>query len=343
MVNQLRPQDRVAIVVYAGASGLVLPSTSGKNKNTILHAINQLEAGGSTAGAAGIKLAYKVALQNFVKGGNNRIILATDGDFNVGASSDSEMVRLIEEKRKSGVFLTCLGFGMGNYKDSKMEKLADKGNGNYAYIDSEKEAHKVLGTEFGGTLFTIAKDVKIQVEFNPTKVQAYRLIGYENRLLNDEDFEDDKKDAGELGSGHTITALYEIIPVGVKSKFTKTKSKLKYTAVTATKAASSDELFSIKFRYKKPDGDKSKLITASVKDSDDAYQDGSDNFRFSASVAAFGMLLRDSEFIGEFNEDNILKLAQNAKGKDENGYRKEFIELVKKYKKIAAKKASAKK
>ncbi|MEM9897204.1 MAG: von Willebrand factor type A domain-containing protein, partial [Bacteroidota bacterium] len=214
LANELRPQDKVSIVVYAGAAGLVLPPTDGNSKGKIMEALDNLQAGGSTAGGAGIKLAYKIAKENFVVGGNNRVVLATDGDFNVGASSNAEMERLIEDKRKDGVFLTVLGFGMGNYKDSKMETLADKGNGNYAYIDTMKEAKKVLVNEFGGTMFTIAKDVKIQVEFNPAVVQAYRLIGYENRLLNDEDFNDDKKDAGELGSGHTVTALYEIIPVG---------------------------------------------------------------------------------------------------------------------------------
>jgi len=230
LVEQLREQDKVAIVVYAGAAGLVLPSTSGEEKETILEAIEKLEAGGSTAGGAGIKLAYKTARNYFIKGGNNRVILCTDGDFNVGASSDQDMETLIEQERKSGVFLTVLGYGMGNYQDAKMQKLADKGNGNHAYIDGITEAKKVLVNEFGGTLFTIAKDVKLQIEFNPAKVQAYRLIGYENRMLAKEDFNNDKKDAGELGSGHTVTALYEVIPVGVKSSFFGSVDPLKYQA-----------------------------------------------------------------------------------------------------------------
>ncbi|MGL1889736.1 MAG: von Willebrand factor type A domain-containing protein, partial [Reichenbachiella sp.] len=258
LVQQLRPEDRVAIVVYAGAAGVVLPSTSGDRKGDILKALDQLEAGGSTAGGAGIRLAYKIAKDNFKIGGNNRIILATDGDFNIGESSNASMEELIEEKREEGVFLTVLGFGTGNYKDSKMETIADKGNGNYAYIDNILEAKKVLVNEFGGTLFTIAKDVKLQVEFNPNLVQAYRLIGYENRALRDEDFNDDKKDAGELGSGHTVTALYEIIPVGVDREFTAV-DPLKYQESNATSAATSSELLNIKLRYKAPDGTKSML------------------------------------------------------------------------------------
>jgi Ca-activated chloride channel family protein len=230
LVDQLREQDRVSLVVYAGNAGLVMPSTSGSEKKKIKDAIDQLEAGGSTAGGAGIQLAYKVARQNFVRGGNNRVILCTDGDFNVGPSSNADLESMIEKERKSGVFLTVLGYGMGNYKDSKMEKLADKGNGNHAYIDNESEAKKVLVSEFGGTLFTIAKDVKLQIEFNPAKVQAYRLIGYENRMLNKEDFNNDAKDAGELGSGHTVTTIYEIIPVGVHNEFFESIDSLKYLA-----------------------------------------------------------------------------------------------------------------
>ena len=264
LVDQLREQDKVAFVVYAGNAGLVLPSTSGAEKIKIKDAIDNLEAGGSTAGGAGIKLAYKTAKENFVKGGNNRVILCTDGDFNVGASSDDELERMIEDERKSGVFLTVLGYGMGNYKDSKMQKLADKGNGNHAYIDGLNEAKKVLVNEFGGTLFTIAKDVKLQIEFNPAKVQGYRLIGYENRLLNKEDFNDDKKDAGELGSGHTVTALYEVIPVGVKDSFLKKVDDLKYqkNKTALNKASDNGEIMNIKLRYKQPDGDVSKLIAA---------------------------------------------------------------------------------
>lgn len=327
LVDKLRDEDKVSIVVYAGAAGLVLPPTSGSKKQAIRDAINKLSAGGSTAGGAGIELAYKIAAENFSKGGNNRVILATDGDFNVGASNDRSMESLIEEKRKTGVFLTCLGFGMGNYKDSKLETLADKGNGNHAYIDTMQEAQKVLGTEFFGTLYTIAKDVKIQVEFNPAKVQAYRLIGYENRLLNDEDFKDDNKDAGELGSGHTVTALYEIIPVGVKSKYLKNIDNLKYTKQTNIKYT--DEMLTVKFRYKKPDGDVSKLIVKTVKDNNSSIESASKDLKFSAAVALFGMQLRNSEFIDNKNKNEVIALAEAGKGNDKDGYRAEFIRLVK--------------
>jgi Ca-activated chloride channel family protein len=329
LVEQMRAEDRVAIVVYAGAAGLVLPSTSGKDKATILQALNGLSAGGSTAGGAGIKLAYEVALNNFRKEGNNRVILATDGDFNVGASSNAEMERLIVKKREEGVFLTVVGFGMGNYKDDKMEILANKGNGNYAYIDNLQEARKVFVSEFGGTLFTIAKDVKLQIEFNPAKVQAYRLLGYENRLLQDEDFNDDTKDAGELGSGHAVTALYEIIPVGTNSAFIKDIDPLKYQKSDVTDLSySSDELLTLKLRYKQPDGHKSKLITATIMDEGKDYKETSDNFRWSAAVAEFGMLLRESRFAQESSIENVLQLASGAKGEDEEGYRREFIRLV---------------
>ena len=329
LVEELRDQDRVAIVVYAGAAGLVLPSTPGSDKEKIIQALDRLEAGGSTAGGAGIKLAYEVAMQNFRKEGNNRIILATDGDFNVGASSNAEMERLIEQKRNQGVFLTVVGFGMGNYKDDKMELLANKGNGNYAYIDNLQEARKVFVSEFGGTLFTIAKDVKFQIEFNPAKVQAYRLIGYENRRLQNEDFNDDKKDAGELGSGHTVTALYEIIPVGVESEFVKTVDPLKYQkSGTETSAYNTKELLTLKLRYKKPDGDVSKLLTTTVMDKDKNWKQTTDNFRWSAAVAEFGMLLRESKFSQKADVESVLKLAKDAKGPDEEGYRSEFIRLV---------------
>ncbi|HZH96501.1 MAG TPA: von Willebrand factor type A domain-containing protein, partial [Flavisolibacter sp.] len=251
LVDQLREEDKISIVVYAGAAGLVLPPTSGGAKNRIKTAIDNLEAGGSTAGGEGIKLAYKTAKENFIKKGNNRIILCTDGDFNVGVSSNDELERLAENEREGGVFLTVLGYGMGNYKDSKLQKLADKGNGNHAYIDGLGEARKVLVSEFGGTLFTIAKDVKLQVEFNPVKVAGYRLIGYENRMLKKEDFNDDKKDAGELGSGHTVTALYEVIPAGVKSDFLKEVDSLKYsTKIKPAMSAGGNELLTVKFRYK---------------------------------------------------------------------------------------------
>jgi len=329
LVDQLRDQDRVAMVVYAGAAGLVLPSTTGDDKKTIIAALEKLEAGGSTAGGAGIRLAYEIAQRNFIDHGNNRVVLATDGDFNVGESSDGAMERLIEEKQKEGVFLTVLGFGMGNYKDSKMETLADKGNGNYFYIDSMLEAQKALVNEFGGTLFTIAKDVKLQIEFNPAKVKAYRLIGYENRLLRDEDFNDDKKDAGELGAGHTVTALYEIIPVGVDSEFIKVDD-LKYQKSKTTDAAKqSGEVMTIKFRYKKPDGNVSKLIVHPLIDENISLAKTSDNFRWSAAVASVGMLLRQSEYIKEFTFDDALQLAQGARGSDLNGYRIEFINMIK--------------
>lgn len=330
LVEQLREQDKVAIVVYAGAAGLVLPSTSGENKETILEAIEKLEAGGSTAGGAGIKLAYKTARDYFVKGGNNRVILCTDGDFNVGASSDQDMETLIEQERKSGVFLTVLGYGMGNYQDAKMQKLADKGNGNHAYIDGITEAKKVLVNEFGGTLFTIAKDVKLQIEFNPAKVQAYRLIGYENRMLAKEDFNNDKKDAGELGSGHTVTALYEVIPVGVKSSFVGSVDPLKYQQPKEEPKAKevTDEILTVKFRYKAPDGDVSKLIEHPVIDQSIPIAKASENFRFAAAVAQFGMLLRNSEFKAAASFDNVLILARKAKNHDEEGYRAEFVRLV---------------
>jgi len=330
LVDQLREQDKVALVVYAGNAGLVMPSTSGSNKQRIKDAIDRLEAGGSTAGGAGIQLAYQVARQNFISGANNRVILCTDGDFNVGASSDSELEKLIEKESKSGIFLTVLGYGMGNYKDSKMQKLADKGNGNHGYIDNLNEAKKVLVNEFGGTLFTIAKDVKLQVEFNPAKVQAYRLIGYENRMLNKEDFNNDKKDAGELGSGHTVTALYEIIPVGVKNDFIERTDSLKYQQDKRPAVASGgNEIMTIKFRYKKPDEDISKLIVHPVIDQHLLLSQTSSNFRFVSAVAQFGMLLRDSEFKQQSSYRNALALAENALGKDAEGYRAEFLSLLK--------------
>ncbi len=336
LVNELRQQDYVSIVVYAGAAGLVLDPTSGAEKKKIMEALDNLEAGGSTAGGAGIQLAYAVAKEHFKAEGNNRVILATDGDFNVGESSNGGMERLIEEKRKDGVFLTVLGFGMGNYKDSKMEILSDKGNGNYAYIDNITEAQKVLVNEFGGTLFTIAKDVKLQIEFNPSKVKAYRLIGYENRMLKSEDFNNDKKDAGELGSGHTVTALYEIIPVGVEGEFLKI-DELKYQTTKVDPAASkSKELMTVKFRYKKPDEDVSKLIVHPLVDTQVTLNKTSDDFRWSASVAAFGMLLRESEYVKNFSYDQVVQLAQGSKGIDKEGYRIEFINMAKSFGSIAS-------
>ena len=326
LINQLREKDKVSIVVYAGAAGVVLKPTAGNKKEEILNALNNLEAGGSTAGGAGIELAYQLAEKNFKKKGNNRVILATDGDFNVGASSDKAMVELIEKKRKSGVFLSVLGFGMGNYKDSKLEKLADKGNGNHAYIDTMQEAQKVFGKEFRGTLYTIAKDVKLQVEFNPALVQAYRLIGYENRLLADEDFIDDTKDAGELGSGHTVTALYEIVPVGSKSDYLKEVHDLKYTKPSLVEP--SEELLTVKFRYKRPDSDLSTEITHIVGNKTIQLKD---DFSFAASVALFGLKLRKSQFTNGADYQDVVRLAENGLDNDLNGYRSEFIRLVKSY------------
>ncbi len=328
LVNQLRAEDKVSIVVYAGAAGMVLPPTSGDKKMTIIDALGKLSAGGSTAGGAGIQLAYKTAKENFIKNGNNRVVLATDGDFNVGASSDNDMQRLIEEERKSGVFLTCLGFGMGNYKDSKMETLANKGNGNYAYIDNIQEANRFLGKEFKGSMFAIAKDVKIQIEFNPAHVQAYRLIGYENRKLRPEDFKNDAIDAGELGSGHTVTALYEIIPMNTKSKFFTPTDELKYTKTEPSVANLGSELATIKFRYKKPDGEKSIEMIAVIKNNAVTLEQTSEDFKFCASVAWFGLKLRNSELVSNKSISDIKNLAKNNIKNDNEGYKAEFIRLM---------------
>ena len=327
LVGELRPRDRVAIVVYAGAAGLVLPSTPGTERERILEAIDKLEAGGSTAGGAGLRLAYKVAAENHIRGGNNRVILATDGDFNVGASSDAEMVRLIEEKRGQGTFLTVLGFGTGNLQDAKMEQIADHGNGNFSYIDSALEAKKVLVSEMGGTLLTVAKDVKIQVEFNPAKVAAYRLIGYENRLLENEDFNDDLKDAGEVGSGHTVTALYELIPVGVESPVGLADvDPLRYQETEAlSRDRATDELLFVKLRYKDPEGDTSKLLDVPLMDRD---RPASTDFQFASAVAAWGMLLRNSEYCTGYTLADVAKLARGSLGEDDGGYRSEFLRLV---------------
>jgi Ca-activated chloride channel family protein len=329
LVDQLRPQDKVAIVVYAGAAGLALPSTPGNQKTTIKDAIDRLSAGGSTAGGEGLMLAYKTAKQNFLKNGNNRVIMATDGDFNVGASSDQEMEQLIEQERKSGVFLSVLGYGMGNYKDSKMEILADKGNGNHAYIDNITEARKTLVSEFGRTLFTVAKDVKLQLEFNPAKVASYRLIGYENRMLNKEDFNNDLKDAGDMGAGHNVTALYEIIPAGVHDKFTNSVDPLKYQKEDRplTNVVSNDML-TIKFRYKEPNGSESKMSKAIVYDKPVEFSNTSVDFRFATAVAEFGMLLRNSEFKQNAKYEEAISIARAAKGNDNEGYRAEFIKLA---------------
>lgn len=328
LVNQLRAEDKVSIVVYAGAAGMVLPPTLGDKKMTIIDALEKLSAGGSTAGGAGIQLAYKTAKENFIKNGNNRVVLATDGDFNVGASSDNDMQRLIEEERKSGVFLTCLGFGMGNYKDSKMETLANKGNGNYAYIDNIQEANRFLGKEFKGSMFAIAKDVKIQIEFNPSHVQAYRLIGYENRKLRPEDFKNDAIDAGELGSGHTVTALYEIIPVNTKSKFFTPTDELKYTKTEPSTVNLNNELATIKFRYKKPDGEKSIEMVEVIKNNAVTLEQTSEDFKFCASVAWFGLKLRNSELVSNKSISDIKNLAKNNIKNDNEGYKAEFIRLI---------------
>ncbi len=326
LVDELAEQDRVAMVVYAGASGLVLPSTSGDQKQRILDALDDLRAGGSTNGASGIQLAYQTAQQNFIPGGINRVILATDGDFNVGVTSQGELTRLIEQKAKTGVFLSVLGFGMGNYKDSTLEKLADQGNGNYAYIDSFREARKVLVEELAGTLITIAKDVKIQVEFNPARVKAYRLIGYENRLLQSEDFNDDTKDAGEIGAGHSITALYEVVPVGVEIDLPGV-DPLKYQAPRGG-SLTSGELLTVKLRYKEPNQETSRLLEFPLAGAAEQWRVRSDDFRFAAAVAAFGMLLRDSPHKGLANWAEVREWARGSVGEDEGGHRREFLQLV---------------
>ena len=333
LVNQLGSKDRVAIVVYAGASGMVLDSTScsDKSKKYVLESLDRLNAGGSTNGGAGIALAYKVAQDHFIKGGVNRVILATDGDFNVGTTNQGDLIRLIEKKAKSGVFLTVLGFGMGNYKDSTLEKLADKGNGNYGYIDNFAEARKVFVDQLNSSLVTIAKDVKIQIEFNPAQVQAYRLIGYENRILKSEDFNDDTKDAGEIGAGHTVTALYQIVPVGKKIGVTEGTDvdELKYQKPSdLTRASQDGEMMTVKLRYKKPDGDTSKLISVAVKDKGKGFGNATDDFKFASSVAQFGLLLRDSKYKFNSSFDGVVEVGDSAKGKDAMGYRGEFIHLV---------------
>jgi len=333
LIDQLRPQDRISMVVYAGAAGMVLPPTSGADKETIREALTRLEAGGSTAGGAGLLLAYQAAKQSFIPGGSNRVILATDGDFNVGTSSDEALVRLIEEKRRSGVFLSVLGFGEGNYKDAKMEQLADKGNGNYFYIDNINEARKVLVEKMAGTLFTIAKDVKLQIEFNPATVKSYRLVGYENRVLAAEDFNDDKKDAGELGSGANVTALYEVVPVHPPRpavdplKYQNDGSRHGWNWGFGGHDAGG-ELLTVKFRYKQPNGSTSKLLTRTLKNRDAAWQDASQNFRFSAAAAGFGMVLRNSQYRGNLDFDKVAVLGRGARGRDLDGHRAEFLTLV---------------
>lgn len=328
LVQNLSDRDRVAIAVYAGASGLVLPPTSCENKPAILDALDRLQAGGSTNGGEGIQLAYAVAKQNYRPQSVNRVILCTDGDFNVGVTNQGDLTRLIEEKAKEGVFLTVLGFGMGNYKDSTLEKLADQGNGNYGYIDTIHEARKLLVEQLGGTLVTIAKDVKIQVDFNPAHVAAYRLIGYENRLLRDEDFRDDTKDAGEIGAGHTVTALYELVPPGQEESLPDVEPTRYQTAPEPSEAAGSGESLTLRLRFKQPDGDTSQEQSFPATDSGQSLEGTTPDFQFAAAVACFGMLLRDSEHKGDAGYGLVLELARRGKGDDPTGYRGEFIELV---------------
>jgi Ca-activated chloride channel family protein len=336
LVEQLGENDRVAIVVYAGNSGLVLPSTTGDRQQQIIRALDRLQAGGSTNGGAGIQLAYDTAVANFIEGGVNRVILATDGDFNIGVTNNGELTRLIEEKAESGVFLSVLGFGTGNLNDAGMEALADRGNGNYGYIDSIREARKVLVEQMGGTLITIAKDVKFQVEFNPAEVAAYRLIGYENRLLENQDFNDDTKDAGEIGAGLTVTALFEVVGVGVDPG-TPGVDPLRYQAAPATTdlARSSGELLTVKVRYKEPDEDTSLLIDTPVRDAGRTFDEATADFRFASSVAAFGMILRDSPHKGDATFDSVLDVAEDSRGADPEGYRDEFVDLVRRARAIS--------
>jgi Ca-activated chloride channel homolog len=339
LVNELREQDRVAIVVYAGAAGLVLPSTPASKKDLILDAIESLEAGGSTAGGAGIRLAYDVAKENFRRGGNNRVILATDGDFNVGVSSTSELVRFVEERRADGIYLTVLGFGMGNLKDERMEQLADKGNGNYAYIDDVMEARKTFVHEMGATLVTVAKDVKLQIEFNPAEVQAYRLIGYENRLLEAEEFDDDRKDAGEMGAGHSVTALYEVVPSNARLdvEVSSGAPKRYQRTPSLSRESMSGELLYVNVRYKHPSDSTSRLMQVAVRDRDASL---TDDFRFALAVAGYGMLLRDSPHKGRWTYDDVLEMASGAVGDDDDGYRREFVAMVKATRELAGRVAS---
>ncbi len=336
LAKQLREQDRVAIVVYAGSEGLVLPSTSGAQQATIIDALNRLQAGGSTNGGAGIELAYRIARENFIRDGVNRVLLCTDGDFNVGTTSQGALQRVVEEKARSGVFLSVLGFGRGNLNDAMMETISNKGNGNYAYIDGVGEARKVLVEQIGGTLVTIAKDVKIQIEFNLALAVAYRLIGYENRILAAEDFNDDKKDAGEIGAGHTVTALYEVVPPGMEVDLPSVDS-LKYQAPAklSQDQPATDELLTLKLRYKQPDADVSKLLQFPVADSDASFGQASGELQFASAVASFGMLLRNSQHKGTATYDAVLEIATASKGADEHGYRSEFLEMVRRAKVLA--------
>ncbi len=332
LVGQLGAQDRIAIVVYAGSAGLVLPPTRGNQKDTILHALGGLSGGGSTNGGAGITLAYKLASENFIKGGVNRVILSTDGDFNVGITDRSGLLAIVEQNAKKNIYLSILGYGMGNYKDAMMQELTSKGNGNHAYIDTLNEAKKVLVEQMTGTLITIAKDVKIQVEFNPEYVESYRLVGYENRMLRSEDFNDDKKAAGDIGAGHNVTALYELVPKGTGTG-TGSVDGLKYQKDIATDKALADPLvngewLTVKIRYKKPDGDVSMKIEKPLTFMKRSFESASANLRFASAVATFGMLLRGSEFLKEGDYALVKRIAQNSKGPDSHGYRSEFIGLV---------------
>jgi Ca-activated chloride channel homolog len=330
LVNELGPRDRVAIVVYAGAEGLALASTPATERAAILSAIELLSPGGATHGSAGIRLAYETATANFIKGGVNRVILATDGDFNVGVTSQGALVRLIEEKAKTGVFLTALGFGRGNLKDSTLEKLADHGNGNYAYIDGLAEARKVLVEQVGATLVTIAKDVKLQIEFNPRQVKAFRLVGYENRVLAHQDFNDDKRDAGDIGAGHTVTAFYELVPVGAPLSVPGV-DPLKYQQAPRPPAGSdTGELLTLKLRYKQSDAEQGSLIEVPLRESNKAFRDAPADFRFAAAVAAFGMTLRDSPHRGDADLAKVLEWAKAGLGEDKEGIRAEFLQLVEK-------------
>ncbi|MCL1973029.1 MAG: von Willebrand factor type A domain-containing protein [Endomicrobia bacterium] len=333
LVDELRPEDRVSIVTYASGTNELLSGAKGSEKEKIMQIIDNLNAGGGTYGAGGLALAYEVAKKNFIRKGNNRIILATDGDFNIGPSSESELENQIVAARESGVFLSVLGYGMGNYKDSKVQTLANKGNGNYAYINDLFEARKTLVKEFGATLFTVAKDVKLQVEFNPAYVAAYRLVGYEKIALNTQDFNDDKKDAGEMGAGHTVTVIYEIIPAGVESEFMPDIESLKYTKV----AASSDngDVLTLKLRYKDPDSDTSKLMEKQLKQKDYVpFSKTSDDMRFAVSVAQFGQIVKDSQYKGNMTIDEVISTAKKAKGADDDGYRADFIKMLEMYKMI---------
>jgi Ca-activated chloride channel family protein len=330
LISRLDARDRVSLVAYAGSAGLVLDGESAAEAPAIMRGLNRLQAGGSTNGGNGLRLAYQTAREHFVDGGVNRVLLCTDGDFNVGMTGTDQMVDFIEAEAKQGIELTVLGFGMGNLNDSMLEQISGRGNGNYAFIDTENEAKKVLVDQLSGTLVTIAKDVKLQIEFNPASVAAYRLIGYENRVMNAEDFRDDKKDAGEIGAGHSVTALYEVIPVGAATLTdVPAVDALKYQKPPEQSAAAeSGELLTLKLRYKLPDEESSKLMEHVVYDSGATFAQADREFQFAAAVAGFGMLLRDSEYRGDWTYDAIVQVAEASTGLDEHGFRAEFVELV---------------